>query len=700
MLAGDARACAIARWAEPVTAVRFVDARKAEALSCLDIATVGDLIRHYPFRYLDLRTTAALSKVRQGQDVTVMGTVHDIKVKHPKPRLSITEIAIVDGTGALIGVWFNQPYMAQRFRIGERLAFAGRVENSYGMKQMRAPFVERLDDEGRPEALGRVLPVHRATEGLSTNWVRRLVTEALTYAGDVADPLPAQLRAERGLISLRSAIRAIHFPADMAEANAARYRLAYEELLVLQLGLLARREHDVRTRVGFGHRIDGDRLKDFESALPFTPTDDQRKAIRDIVSDMHDIRPMNRMLLGDVGTGKTAVAAAALAIVADSGSQAAMMAPTEVLATQYVNKVGPLLDSLGITWRLLTGSTPAAERREVLAGLSDGSICVAFGTHALIQDDVTFASLTLVIVDEQHRFGVSQRLALRSKGEAADLLVMTATPIPRSLALTLYGDLDTTYLRTRPGERAPDHITTQLVRRSGRADAYEQLRAEIAQGRQAYVVCALVDESDAAQARAATTEAKRLREQVFPDLRVGLLTGQMRSSDKQDVMQRFHAGELDVLVATTVIEVGIDVPNATLMIVEDAERFGLAQLHQLRGRVGRGVHPGRVLLFADPKTEEGKRRMQAIESTADGFALAEEDLRLRGEGDLFGSRQSGLPALRLASIVSDLDLITMAREDAAAIVARTPGLDAPDIALLAMEVSDAFGGGWDWVSAG
>jgi ATP-dependent DNA helicase RecG len=409
---------------------------------------------------------------------------------------------------------------------------------------------------------------------------------------------------------------------------------------------------------------------------------------------------MNRMLLGDVGTGKTVVAAHALAACADSTTQAAMMAPTEVLATQYSRAVAPLLDCAGISWALLTGSTPAAERKRTLSGLADGSITVAFGTHALIQPDVTFAHLSLAIVDEQHRFGVEQRLALRGKGEGIDLLVMTATPIPRSLALTVYGDLETTYLRERPGGRSSDHVTTRIVPKTGREEAYAAVRETVAAGHRAYVVCPLVDESDATQAKAANAEARRLERSVFPDLRVGLLTGAMRPAEKHAAMERFRDGDIDVLVATTVIEVGIDVPEATLMIVEDAERFGLAQLHQLRGRVGRGEHPGQVLLFADPKTADGRARMQAIVSTSDGFELAEYDLKLRGEGDVLGQRQSGLPALRIASLSTDQDLLDLARAEARELVATDPALELPEHRPLATDLRRRLGDAWKWVSSG
>jgi len=417
-----------------------------------------------------------------------------------------------------------------------------------------------------------------------------------------------------------------------------------------------------------------------------------------VLVDVASSQPMNRLLLGDVGTGKTLVAAHALAAAADSGSQSAMMAPTEVLAIQYAGALGPLLDTSGVAWGLLTGSTPAAERRELLGRAADGSLQVLFGTHALLEESVAFKHLSLAIVDEQHRFGVNQRLGLRSKGAAADLLVMTATPIPRSLALTLYGDLDTSYLRERPKARPP--VKTSLVRAASRDKAYERIRAAVKAGQQAYVVCALVDESEAAEARAATREVERLRVKVFPKLRVGLLTGRMKPTDKQRVMREFRAGELDVLVATTVIEVGVDVPNATIMIIEDADRFGLAQLHQLRGRVGRGEQPGEVYHFADPKSADAKERMAAIVATTDGFELAEYDLRQRGEGHILGDRQSGLPALRLASVLTDADIILQAREDAAVIIAADPHLKSAENIPLQREVKRTFAAAWQWVSSG
>lgn len=682
----------------PVSEARFVDAARADALSKLGVATIGDLIRHYPARYLDLTDVASLRDVRPGSDATVVGRVHEIRVKKPRPRLTITEIALVDGTGVLLGVWFNQPYAKSRFQIGDKVAFAGRVEMDFGFKQIKNPFTEKLPADDDSGSVGRVLPVHRATEGLSTGWLRRLVAAAVDDYSDVPDHLPASLRASREFVGLAVALRDIHFPPSMHDALEARRRLAYDELLMLQLYMAMRRHALTRERVGTSHVVTGPALAALREASPFEPTADQKRAIDEVLHDMSEPRPMNRLLLGDVGTGKTLVAAHALAVVADTGSQAAMMAPTEVLAIQYAEKVGPLLDSAGVSWALLTGSTPVAAKREILQRVASGDVHVLFGTHSLLEESVAFKRLTLAVVDEQHRFGVNQRLGLRSKGAAADLLVMTATPIPRSLALTLYGDLATSYLRTRPIAGAG--LTTEVLARAQQDRAYKRIRSEVAAGRQAYVICALVDESDAAQAKAATAEAERLRSDVFPDLRVGLLTGRMRPAEKARTMREFRDGSIDVLVSTTVVEVGVDVPNATVMLVEDADRFGLAQLHQLRGRVGRGSYPGEVYLSAESKSAEARERLDALAATTDGFALAEQDLRLRGEGRILGDRQHGMPELKLASVLSDMELIEAARADAFMLVSADPHLAFPEHAPLMREVRRTFDTAWEWVSSG
>lgn len=681
---------------ESVLSARHVDTTRAEALGRLGINTIGELLEQAPFRYVDLTEVTRASDARVGSEVTIIGTVHEVKVKKPKPRLTVTEVTLVDPTGCVVGVWFNQPWVAQRYRAGERLAFAGKVELDHGLRTMKAPFVEKIAEDAPAE--GRILPVHHSTEGLSPAWMRRLVAAAIDDFGDVPDHLPTGLRGTRGLVNRSRALRDIHFPPTMADAEAARKRLAYDELLALQLYMALRRHVLTRERAGVAHVVDGPVCAAFQAALPFALTDDQRRSIDEILEDMARPRPMNRLLLGDVGTGKTVVAAAALAAVADTGSQAAMMAPTEVLAQQYAGKVGPLLDSIGVRWALLTGSTAPALKKSILEEVASGSIPVVFGTHALLDAHVRFKRLTLSIVDEQHRFGVNQRLGLRAKGAAADLLVMTATPIPRSLALTLFGDLATSYLRQRPLQTSG--VVTRHVKPHAAAPAHQAVRAAVREGRQAYVVCALVDESEAASAKAAVREAERLRTEVFGDLRVGLLTGRMSPTEKNRVMDEFRSGRIDVLVSTTVIEVGVDVPNATVMLIEDAHRFGLAQLHQLRGRVGRGEHPGEVWLISDPRTPDAKERIAALLSTTDGFELAERDLSVRGAGHLLGERQHGLPDLRIADLVNDLPLIKQAREDAFALVDADPHLSLPEHRPLLERVRRMFSQAWEWVSSG
>lgn len=695
----ESRSTALAMLDAPVGEARFVDETRSAALNRLSISSIGDLVRHYPARYLDLTNVDTLGSVTTGRDATVVGTVHEVRVKRPRPGLSVTEVALVDGTGVLLGVWFNQPYIQQRYAPGDRVAFAGRVELGFGLKQIKSPFVEVLSADASAQVSGRVLPVHRTTEGLSVAWVRRLIAAAVDdFAARVPDHIPSALRIRRELMPLGAALKAVHFPETLDEAFEARRRLAYDELLVLQLYMAMRRHALTRERAGFAHRSDGPAVDSLARSIPFALTGDQQRAVAEMLADMSAPHAMNRMLLGDVGTGKTLVAAHALAAAADSGTQAAMMAPTEVLATQYSEALGPLLDAAGVSWALLTGSTPASERRVILQRAAAGDLAVAFGTHALLEDRVQFRQLTLAIVDEQHRFGVTQRLGLRGKGAAADLLVMTATPIPRSLALTLYGDLDTSYLRERPMGRPP--VVTRVITPGQRDGAYDLIRTAVREGRQAYVVCALVEESESAEARAATKEYERLGTKTYPDLRVGLLTGRMKPAEKAHVMKEFRAGRIDVLVATTVVEVGVDVPNASTMVIENADRFGLAQLHQLRGRVGRGEHPGEVLLVAGARSEDARRRMEAISTTSDGFELAELDLRLRGEGHILGDRQHGLPALRLASIATDTDLIALARDDARSIIETDPHLSSPVNLPLQREVQRVSGGAWEWVSSG
>ena len=690
-----------------VEEVRAVSSSRARLLEGMGIRTVRDLLACYPNRYIDLTTVSKCASAPIGETVTVVGEVYDVVEKKPRPRLDVLEVTLVDDTGVILGVWFRQPWMARRFERGARVAFSGKVAFEYGYKRMNSPFVEFLGSSSDARPSAAFVPVHPSSEGLSTSWMRRFVANAIEETSDVSDPLPPSLRLSRGLLSKKAALRQIHFPKTRGELSSAHRRLAYEELLCLQLQMVGRRRAETSSGTPVAH-VSGTASEKLREALPFELTDEQEAAVADIRGDMCSPRCMNRMLLGDVGTGKTVVAAFAVALCADTGCQCAFMAPTEVLASQHAESLGPLFEAAGVTWALLTGSTPAAERERILASAAEGSVCCLIGTHALLEPDVRFARFSLAVIDEQHRFGVRQRSALRAKGECADLLVMTATPIPRTLALACYGDLDTSYIRHRPANR-PSPVT-RVISRDERHVAYEAIRAAVAEGRQAYIICPLVGLSrkeravreedgrmqeslsggaDISDPKAAEEEARYLSAKVFPECSVGLLTGHMSSSEKQSAMRRFADGETSVLVATTVVEVGVDVPGATVMLVEDAERFGLSQLHQLRGRVSRGAIAGQVFLVADPKEddEELKARMEAIATIDDGFELAEADLRARREGDVLGKRQHGQAALKLANVVDDAELVAMAHEDARAILDADPKLSRPEHARLAHEVS-------------
>lgn len=695
----------------PVGKVRAVSPARAQKLAKMGINTISDLLKNYPHRYIDLSQIETIERALIGSFVTVCGTVDETVEKHPRPRLDILEVSIFDGTGILIATWFKQPWMAKRFEKGARVAFSAKVTFDYGFKRMSSPLVAFLG--GSDEAAGSMRElhsIHSTTEGVSATWMRRFIANALEQTADISDPLPPHLRSSHKLLSKKVALRQIHFPVNQQQRREARRRLAYEEVLCLQLEMMMRRNAETDNGTPHVH-APGDITRALREHIPYELTDEQEVAIADITHDMGEERCMNRMLLGDVGTGKTVVAAFALALAADSGFQAAMMAPTEVLARQYAQKMGPIFDACGIRWSILTGSTDAQERADILERAQSGDLQVLFGTHALIEPDVQFAELSCVIIDEQHRFGVNQRAKLRMKGPGCDLLVMTATPIPRTLALTLYGDLDTSYIRKRPSSRPPTQ--TRVISRDSRGSAYEAIREALKEGRQAYIICPLVGVSRKARAeqaengelaaslncgsdisdpKAAEQEATHLQRNVFPHHRVGLLTGHMNAQDKHRVMAEFSEGAIDVLVATTVVEVGIDVPNATMMMIEDAERFGLSQLHQLRGRVGRGEYPGTVFLVADPGEDDTdvQARMQAMVSTTDGFELAEADLKARREGDVLGNRQHGAATLKLVNVIDDAKLIECAHRDAISLLSDDPALANPENAALAHEIERVF----------
>lgn len=704
---------------EDVSRLSYVSGSREEALRKLGIETVGDLLLSIPRRYLDFSHSYTIETVPIGTVATVVGTVDRVTTKLPRPRLAVTEVCLVDATGVMKVAFFRMPWLAQQIRRGDRLAVLGKVEFSYGFKQMTSPHFEKLD----AGSLAQILPVHPATEKVSQAWMRRIVSGALARVVQLPDPVPAALRARRGLMSLGRALRQIHFPRYMGETDFARRRLAYDELLYLQLALKLRDDADLVAVTPYAHTI-GPCVERMREALPYALSEEQECAVRDILTDMADAsHVMNRLLMGDVGTGKTSVAAFGLAACADTGTQAAMMAPTGVLARQYAGSVGPLLDRCGISWAVLTGSTDAAERARIHEGLLDGTISVLFGTHALLEDQVVFRRLSLVVIDEQHRFGVHQRGALRAKGPGADLLAMSATPIPRTLALSVYGDLDTSIIRHRPVAGAG--VTTRVLDQTNRDIALGALRAALEEGRQAYVVCPLVEDGDDADEvldvvpgldldeAGRVSSAPRLRSvaatveelsRLFPDVCVAGLHGRMRPKEKDERLEAFRAGAIKVLVSTTVVEVGVDVPNATVMLIENGERFGLATLHQLRGRVGRGKLSGLCFVLSGlrsgSKSSSALERLKTLESVSDGFALAEKDLELRHEGEILGYRQHGGITLRFVDLARDAVLISQAHEDATEILTYSPHLTADAVAPMRYEVVRRYGDIFKEVSGG
>jgi ATP-dependent DNA helicase RecG len=670
---------------------------------------VRDLLEHYPRRYLTRGELTDLAHAKKGAEVTLVGTVRNLAKKQPRRNLRILEVRVADDSGAWVCTWFNQPWHAQKLTVGTVAAFSGKLAWKAGRLGMANPGYEVLREGDDPGGFANeVIPVYPATKEVSSGRIRRAVGALLDRYGAVPDFVPEPLRRAHGLPDRAAALEAIHRPADRAEAARARDRLVYDELFVLQVGLALRRRALEAGQHGRALQTDGDLTKRLLDSLPYQLTGAQSRAKAEIGADLARTKPMHRLLQGEVGSGKTLVALWTLLCAVQSGMQGAIMAPTEVLADQHGINLRGLLEPLGEGGGLfggprvevLTAATTGASRQRILEGVASGEVDLVVGTHALLSEGVEFSRLGAVVVDEQHRFGVHQRVRLREKGDSPHVLIMTATPIPRTLALTLYGDLDVSTLDELPPGRTP--IATHVVADATlRERAYARVREEVAAGHQAYVVCALKDESDKVEVRSAKAEAERLRAEVFPDLRVGLVYGDMPAKEKEATMDRFRAGEVDVLVSTTVIEVGVDVPNATVMLIEDADRFGLSQLHQLRGRVGRGQAPGLCILFAEPLTDEGRARMDAIARTNDGFELANEDLRIRGEGTVFDARQSGLSDLKLARLIEDFDWVKQARADAFALVEADPELANPANRRLRQEVLARLGGGRaEWLARG
>jgi ATP-dependent DNA helicase RecG len=673
----------------PLSALKGVGPRRAADLAAAGLRTVGDLLARFPLRYEDRSRFREIATVTAGESVTLTGTVASCGLRLTRrPGFKLFEAVVRDATGTIRAVWLNQPFMANVISRGCEVVLFGTAERrDGGGLQLTNPQYEVQGGHERESIhTGRVVPVYEKTGCVTCRLQRSLVHDALEQLPTgVPDVFPEWLAQELGLPDWRTAAIAAHFPdagssIEVLNAfrTAAQVRLILEEFLLFQVGLgLRRREADTDRKPAV--LVVDDRVRAAaRSVLPFALTAGQRQALTDIVGDMAGPRPMQRLLQGDVGAGKTIVALLAAVVAMENGLQVAFMAPTEILAEQHASTIRRLLVPAGYHVALLTGACRAAERRAVLRGLAAGGVQLVVGTHALVQQDVAFARLGLVVVDEQHRFGVMQRATLREKGWRPDVLVMTATPIPRTLALTVYGDLDVTVIRDRPPGRGS--IETMAIPLGRRDEAHQVVRRALEAGRQAYVVYPLVEESPKVDVRAATEMADHLAAEVFPEYRLALLHGRLRPDEKERVMRAFAAGDVQVLVSTTVIEVGIDVPNATVMVVEHAERFGLAQLHQLRGRVGRGAYRSTcLLLYQEPAGETGEARIRALVETTDGFVIAERDLELRGPGDFFGTRQSGMPTLRSGDFLRDRDIMEQARRLSASVLER----EAPESPILA-----------------
>jgi ATP-dependent DNA helicase RecG len=693
----------------PLTVVSGIGPSHAEKLKKIGLHCVQDALHHFPHRYVDYSALKPINRLRYRDEVTIIGSVQNTRLRRARSgKAQIVEIDFSDGTGKIPCSWFNQPWLEKQLRPGRQIQVSGRIDLFLGRKVLSNPDWEPLDVKALHT--GRIVPVYSLTTGVTAKTMRRWMhTMVSAAAGQIEDPLPAEMRTRLKLPAVDVALRGVHFPDSQQHLRDSRRRMAFSELMTMQLGM-RRQKNRWQARGGQALACDDNWLAAATATLPFELTAAQQRALTAVMKDLADPTPMCRLLQGDVGSGKTVVAALALAIAARNGAQGALMAPTSILAEQHFQSVRALLSNISDldlggdrlpAVRLLLGATPQAERDELAAGLQNGTVKILIGTHALIQQSVQFSNLALAVVDEQHRFGVKQRAALREKGSEPHLLVMTATPIPRSLALTAYGDLDLSVIDELPPGRRP--VETRVIYPLERQRAYNFVRAHAKKGRQAFLVFPLVEESEKLQEKAAVAEHERLKKDVFPDLRLGLLHGKMKAVEKDAVMSNFRNGETDVLVATTVIEVGVDVPNASIMMVEGADRFGLAQLHQLRGRVGRGGQKSYCLLVSEGKNGRAPRsddlageRLKAMESTTDGFVLAEKDLQLRGPGEFLGTRQAGFH-LQWASL-SDMALIDLTINEAEMVLEQDPQLEQPEHRLLAEQAARSMHSGTGKIS--
>ncbi len=674
----------MARLSDSVTILKGVGPAKAKLFANLNIFTLRDLICHFPRGYEDRTRLVTIDKLEVDRPACFRAVVmNHPRTNHIRKGLDLTKVQVADSTARLNLTFFNSRFAAENLQYGKEYFFYGAVSGDFIGYNMTNPVFEALDSQ--PVSTRRILPIYPLTAGLNNATILRAVRQALAICDPPAEIIPEPVRREYGILPAERAYGAIHEPATMEEAELAKRRLVFEEFFVFSAGLSLIRASRAEKKIPPFENVE---MEDFFGALPFQLTGAQCRAIEEIRSDVTKGAPMNRMVQGDVGSGKTMVAAAAAYLAVQNHRQAALMAPTEILAEQHYQSLGRLFAPLGLRLALLTGSMKEKEKREVRAAVAEGTVDLVVGTHALITDATSFHDLGMVIADEQHRFGVAQRSRLSAKGNAPHVLVMSATPIPRSLALIMYGDLDVSILDELPPGR--QGVDTFLVGESYRARINAFIRKQVAEGHQCFVVCPAVEENEELGLKSAESWAQTLQQTVFPDLRVMLLHGQMKGAQKEAVMSAFAAGEGDILVATTVIEVGVDVPNATLMVIEDADRFGLSQLHQLRGRVGRGGHKSYCILTTHNRNGETVGRLKAFCATNDGFKIAEEDLKMRGPGDFFGSRQSGLPAFRVADLSFDLQTLKDAQQASAQWIDACGTADTPEAVALRERISDLF----------
>lgn len=656
----------------PVQYIKGIGPKRALYFSKIGVESVQDLMRLVPRRYVDYSTVMRIRDVRINDDATVIGTIQAIEARRTRKRMNLMTIQLRDSTGSIVVKWFNRPDLRKRFNTGDSLLVSGKV-TFYRTHQFINPLYEIIGEEEHGQHVkGAIIPIYPLTEGLSIWDIRRAVEIALDEClNETKETLPRFLIERNALLPLRQALRCLHFPDNMEEARAARERLVYDEFFFFEL-TLARRKASSQHRAGISFQVRETLTKKFMQGLPFTMTPGQTKAIKEIVEDMARDVPMNRLLQGDVGSGKTVVSLYAILVAIENDYQTVLMAPTEILAEQHYLVLQELLAAIGIKPYLLTGSIKGKDRNLILHDIAGGKAMLVLGTHALIEEDIAFKKLGLVVVDEQHRFGVMQRAALVSKGMDPDFLVLSATPIPRTLALTLYGDLDISIIKDKPPKRGK--VITRIVKSKEKRSTFAFVREVLAKGHQAFVICPVIEKSDTTELRSVQEATEEIKE-AFPDFSVGVIHGRLNTADRMQIMNDYRLGRIAILVATTVVEVGVDIPNATIMIIEHPERFGLAQLHQLRGRIGRGAQQSYCFLMMNRYLQaDTYERVEFFASNNDGFALAQKDIKLRGPGEILGKRQHGLPDLNIGDLEQDQGLLFRARDDAFELIKQDPDL--------------------------